>query len=389
MKRFYIIAMALILSFGGYAQKKPKINKANQAREEGDLATAKEIIDAAIEHEKTRDDGKTWYYRGLIYATIDTTSNEQYSSLSDNAMEEAMKAFKKAEEIDPEEKNYYVTGEFGVPILKSQQVSSYYSHYYNQAVNAFQNEEFTEAVDNFEKSYYILPEDTNAYVNAAYAAHNGELYDRAKVNYKKAIDAGANSQDLYYNYVNILATVDKNKELALEEVNKALDKFPGDGNLAKTRIQLLIELGKIDEAKANLEQAIASEPDNANLYFTLGVLNDELGNQDKAVEAYKQAIEVDPDHYESNYNYGVILINRANEVIKESNNLGLSKADQKRGRELEPQIDVKLKEALPQWEKIYELKPEDKTTLETLSYLYTQLDMKDKAEETRQKLDSM
>lgn len=389
MKRFYMIAMALILSFGGYAQKKPKINKANQAREQGNLAEAKEIIDAAIEHEKTKDDGKTWYYRGLIYATIDTTSNEEHSSLAANAMEEAMRSFKKAEEIDPEEKDYYVTGEFGIPVLKAQQMDAYYSYYYNNAVNSFQNNEYQEAVDNFEKSYYIMPEDTNAYINAAYAAHNGELYDAAKQNYAKALESGANSKDLYYNYVNIVASIDKDQEKALEVVNQGLEAYPSDGTLAKTRINILIEMGKIDEAKSNLEAAIEAEPGNANLYFTLGVLNDELGNQEKAVEAYKKAIEADPNHYESNYNYGVILINKANDVIKESNNLGMSKADQKRAKELEPMIDVKLKEALPQWEKIYELKPEDKTTLETLSYLYTQLKMKDKAQKMRDKLDSM
>jgi len=389
MKRTYIIMMALVVSLAGYAQKKPKITKANQARENGDLAEAKAIIDAAIEYEKVKDDGKTWYYRGLIYATIDTTSNEQYASLSDNALEEAVAAFNKADEIDPEGKGYYVTGMMGIPVLKEQQISNYYSYYYNKAVMAFQDSEYQTAVDAFEKSYYIVPDDTNAYINAAYAAHNGQLYDAATKNYRLAIDNGATSKDLYYNYVSILTSALDDKEAALAVVDEALGKYPSDGTLQKNRINLLINMGKIDEARSNLEQAIESEPDNANLYFTLAVINDELKEQERAIKAYLKAIEIDPNHFEANFNYGVILINQANETIKESNSLGMSKADQKKARELEPVINQKLKDALPQWEKVHEINSSDRTAMETLAYIYTQLKMKEKANAMNKKLDSM
>lgn len=389
MKRTYIIMMALVVSLAGYAQKKPKITKANQARENGDLAEAKAIIDAAIEYEKVKDDGKTWYYRGLIYATIDTTSNEQYASLSDNALEEAVAAFNKADEIDPEGKGYYVTGMMGIPVLKEQQISNYYSYYYNKAVMAFQDSEYQTAVDAFEKSYYIVPDDTNAYINAAYAAHNGQLYDAATKNYRLAIDNGATSKDLYYNYVSILTSALDDKEAALAVVDEALEKYPSDGTLQKNRINLLINMGKIDEARSNLEEAIESEPDNANLYFTLAVINDELKEQERAIKAYLKAIEIDPNHFEANFNYGVILINQANETIKESNSLGMSKADQKKARELEPVINQKLKDALPQWEKVHEINSSDRTAMETLAYIYTQLKMKEKANAMNKKLDSM
>lgn len=389
MKRTYIIMMALVVSLAGYAQKKPKITKANQARENGDLAEAKAIIDAAIEYEKVKDDGKTWYYRGLIYATIDTTSNEQYAGLSDNALEEAVAAFNKADEIDPEGKGYYVTGMMGIPVLKEQQISNYYSYYYNKAVMAFQDSEYQTAVDAFEKSYYIVPDDTNAYINAAYAAHNGQLYDAATKNYRLAIDNGATSKDLYYNYVSILTSALDDKEAALAVVDEALGKYPSDGTLQKNRINLLINMGKIDEARSNLEQAIESEPDNANLYFTLAVINDELKEQERAIKAYLKAIEIDPNHFEANFNYGVILINQANETIKESNSLGMSKADQKKARELEPVINQKLKDALPQWEKVHEINSSDRTAMETLAYIYTQLKMKEKANAMNKKLDSM
>lgn len=389
MRRNLIVAFAVLLSLAGFAQKPPKINQANTSREKGDLATAKDIIDQAIVHEKTKDNGKTWYYRGLIYATLDTTSNPQYAGMKAGALQEAMAAFKKADEIDPEGKNYYTTGEMGLPILKEQQVGGYYGYYYNIAVEAFQTEKYPEAVAAFESSYTIMPSDTNSYINAAYAAHSGELYEQAVKNYKLSIENGAESKDLYNNYVSILAYSLDKKEEALNVVNEALKKFPNDGVLQKTRINLFIQLDRIKDAKEDLLAAIAAEPGNATLYFTLGVLNEEIKDLPAAVDAYKKAIEIDPNQYESNFNYGVLLINEANDVIKESNSLGLSKADMKKAEQLEPVIKDKLRAAMPQWERVYEIKPTDKTAIETLAYIYTQLRINDKAKKMNDILDKM
>ena len=148
----------------------------------------------------------------------------------------------------------------------------------------------------------------------------------------------------------------------------------------------MIQLEKVEEAKADLRKAIEAEPDNEDLHFTMGVLLEETEDVDGAAAAYKKAIEVNPDHFESNFNYGVLLINQANDVIKEVNNLGMSKADQKKAKEMQPVITEKLKEALPQWEKVYEIKPEETTAIETLAYIYNQLGMKEKYKEMSSKL---
>jgi tetratricopeptide (TPR) repeat protein len=180
----------------------------------------------------------------------------------------------------------------------------------------------------------------------------------------------------------------------------AREIYPDDNDLSRSEISLLIQTGKTEEATQNLAKQIEAEPDDPNLYFTQGILNEELAaaTEDEAMKAtymekarasYMKAIEVDPTHYNSQYNIGVMIIQEANEVIKERNNLGVSKEDLKRADELAPVIDEKLKAALPQWEKIYELKKDDQATLETLQYLYTQLKMYDKVEEIMSKLDAI
>ncbi|MBV6646897.1 MAG: tetratricopeptide repeat protein [Cyclobacteriaceae bacterium] len=369
-------------------EKKPKVGSVERLLKNGELAEAKDIIDAGILHEKTKEDGKTWYLRGLVYATIDTTSTDA-KGLADNALEVAMESFAKSDELAAEGKEYYITNDLGLPVLKSQQISDYWGYYFNKGADAFGTQDCGTAVTAFETAQKINSADTNAYINAGLAAQNDEQYDAAVRNYRACIEKGAKSEDLYSLLSFVLTSKQEKHEEALAVVQSAREIYPTSNEFAKSEINLLIKLDKIEEAKTGLETAIANEPENSNLYFTLGVLYEELKDSENALINYRKSVEVDPSNYNAQFNIGVLLINSATEVIKERNNLGVSKADMKRADELEPVITKKLEMALPQWEKIYELKDDESTTLETLQYVYTQLKQYDKAEEIMKKLDSM
>lgn len=382
MKKSIVMIATMALSVLVFAQKqpKPKINKANIAREKGDLALAKEIIDQATTYSKTKDDAKTWYYRGLIYATLDTSSNPQYASLSENALEIAMKSFEKSDELAGD-KELYVSGANGLPVTKTQQVGIYYSYYFNSAVEDFQAESYQSAIDKFYAAAVVVEGDTNSYKNAAYAAHNGGLYEQAVKAYRKSIDAGAQSKDLYQNLSNILMVEIKDNEAALAVVQEALEIFPGEPTFSKTEINLLITMNKAEEAKENLIKAVEEEPENTSLQFALASMYEQLEQEDEALKTYSKCIEIDPDNFNCNFNKGVILLNRANAVVKEISNLGVSSSDKNKEKQLQPVMKEKLNAALPQWEKLYELKPEDRQVVETLAYIYNRLKRYDEADE--------
>ncbi len=391
MKKIFGLALALAVCFAGYSQKKPKVNKAKSLMDRGELAEAKEIFDAATTHEKTMDDGKMWYHRGLLYVQLDTTSKQEFKMLADNPMQTALKSFDRADELQDEGKEYFYTNSSSpLPVTKSEQINNYYSWYYNLGVNEYQESNFKEAVDNFAKAATIQPADTNAVINAAFAAHSGEMYDEAKKYYMEIIDRGAVNKDYFYNYISIVG-MDNDLEKSLAAVNDALEYFPNDVDLTRNRIDLLIKLDRIDEAKTELVKAVEEEPNNPDLQFALGVIYDQLEDSENALDAYNKALEADPTHYNSNFNKGVLLLDMANDVIKEQNNLGMTKADQKKYADLEPVIQQKLKDALPQWEKIVEISPEgDKVqNMEYLGYIYTNLGMKEKAAALQKKLNSM
>ncbi len=374
----------------GYAQKKPKINQALSALEKGELAEAKSIIDAAIAHEKTMNDPKTWFYRGQIYAALDTTSGEP------GAMEESLKAFDKAMELDPEQKATssvdYNTGQIVNVDSKRQ---GYYAFYYGKAVAEYNAENFESAADNFTTSFYIMPSDTNAILNAAYSYQAAGITKKAEESYVSAYEAGVKEKTIFLQLYN-LTIQEERFEDGLKYIRKGKEIHPNDLELSKYEINLLITLNKSDEAMEEIKSAIEADPNNADLLFSLGVLKDETGDTEGAMDTYKKAVSIDPNHFNSYFNIGAMLFNQTNTLVKEQSSLnyypGKSRydaAEKKKYESLDSQIDAKLKEALPVWEKLYSLKSNDADVMGSLIYVYKGLDMKTKANELQAKLDAM
>ncbi len=371
------------VSFGQKA-KKPNINKALKMLQAGDIAAAKNEIDRASEYEKLKDNGKTWYYRGLVYVAIDTTSNAEINSLEPNAVQVAMESFQKANALNKSNSDYTITVAGSViPEYMSAQVETFWGVHLNKGVKHFQDGDSEKAVSEFEKCQMIKENDTTSYYYGGLAAHNAQMYDKAIVYYEKYLDNGGNesAEEVYGYLVSIKSNANKDSDAALSTLEKAIAAFPNNTEFPKQQINIYIQADRIDEAKAKLEAAIKKEPENANLYFTLGVMYDELGEIENAKTAYKQAIEKDANYYNAIFNVAVLYYNEAVEISKQKNALGITSADLKKAKELEKTMAEKMQIALPFWEKARSIKPNERTTLETLQFIYSQLKMEDKAEE--------
>jgi hypothetical protein len=92
-----VILVLLLAPIIALAQKpiKPNLNKALNLWKDGKLDEAKAMIDVAETDPKLSLDGKTFYYKGLIYAALDTTSNETFKKLAENPLDIALAAFDK------------------------------------------------------------------------------------------------------------------------------------------------------------------------------------------------------------------------------------------------------------------------------------------------------
>lgn len=390
MKRLIVLMLAIGVAGYSYGQKKPKINQAENERADGNLGEAKNIIDEAIVHEKTKDDSKTWYYRGLIYASLDTTQNAEYKDLANDPLVTAMESFNKADEMEGGNGKFFITGADGFPVFKAQQIDNLWGYYLNKGVEHYNAEENEKAYKYFQKMTLVYPDDTTGYYYGASMAQSIEDYDGALKNFYKLIDdLDMHSKDIYNSIIYIEGNIKDNQENVIKVSRRAKEKFPNDTEFAKSEISALIKLERLDEARAELEKAIENDPSNPALTFTLGVMYEEVNQPEKAKEAYMRSIEADPSYFNSRFNLAVISYNQAVELVKKRNNLGISAADQKKAKAMQADIDVKLKESLPHWEKVLELQPNDRTALETLQYLYTQMKMYDKAESVTEKLEAL
>lgn len=378
MKRITLLLL-MLAAVSAYAQKtpKPNLNKALNSWKEGKLDEAKTNVDLATTYEKTMNDPKTWYYHGLVYASIDTTSNEAHKALATDAYKTAIASFKKADELNGKEKELFITDASGLPVLKSQQVQNWANGYLNKGAAQYQEEDLEGALKNFEKVQEIVPNDTTAYFYSGFVANGLENYDKALSSFKKYNELGGKSSDAYSIMININSGPKENKEEALKLVREAKAKFPANQDFPKVEIGLLIDLKRIDEAKKGLEAAIAKEPGNKILHFYLGYANASLNNIPDAKKNYEDALKIDPQYFEAQLYLAKLMYSDAAAIKKEMSNLGISAADKKKKLDLDKTLVEKLKSALPYWEKAEKVKPDDQEVLDILYAIYTDLDMQE------------
>jgi tetratricopeptide (TPR) repeat protein len=376
MKKISFLMMLLIPAVL-FAQKavKPNLNKALSMWQEGKLAEAKEMIDACTTYEKTMNDGKTWYYKALIYASLDTTSNEAYKALSPNPLDIAMESLQKADQMAKPGSEYFVNDASGFPVTRTQQIGSLNGYYLNKGVAEYQEEDYENSMINFEKSQRIAPDDTTGYYFAGIVAQNMENWDKAIVNINAFIDKGGKSPDAYLWLINIYNNYKTDKNKALEVAREAKAKFPEKSEFSRFEIGLLIDLDKIDEAKVGLEQAVKEEPDNKTLHFFLGYTYLKQNMLDKAKISFEESLRIDPQYFDAQFYLAKVVSEDAKKIKKEMNNLGISADDKKKRFELDKVYVEKLKVALPYWEKAEKLNPSDQEVLDELYSIYADLDM--------------
>jgi tetratricopeptide (TPR) repeat protein len=336
---------------------------------------------------KTKDQGKLFYYRGVIYL--------EYPMIMGMAKdEEAMK------DIEANQETY---GEIPFQALKKcQELTTYYDDDISQKMNMYRglalqggnamfNEgEYEEAFAMYagavEMSDVIDYKDTIAMFNAGLSADKIDNYDEAIKYYGMAAENNYGGADIYRNIIQVINRKNEGpSEEALTYIEKAKEKYPGNINIIIEEFNYHNSQGNSDAAQAALQAAIDKDPKNPIFHYSIGATFDEMANAkhdegmhdeartyvDRAVEAYKTAIELDPKYADAYYNMGVLYNNESynlTEELKSIEDVKIQDEKLKESREL-------LKEAIPYLEKSNELTPTDVSTLKLLKSIYFTLEM--------------
>ncbi|EMR02872.1 tetratricopeptide repeat protein [Cesiribacter andamanensis] len=381
MKKSLLIICMMLGMATAFAQNKA-VNKAEQLLKQNKLSEAKEQIDAAVNDEKTKDKAKTWYTRGQIYAAIATSEDASVKAISENAIAEAAQSFRKAQELEPNP-----TSPFNA--LSDQALNGLWGVYINNGAKAYEAQNYEVAVVEFDKALQVIPTDTTASLYAGVAAQQLGDRDRSAKYFYNLLDAGYADKDIFYTLIAYERDQKQDYAKAREVIKRGKEAFPDEVEFRKQEVALLLKEDKTSEAVNELKQAISAEPKNPDLHFNLGYLNEELGDQAAAIAAYKKALEVDPTHKNSAFNLAVIHYNRAADLVKEANNLGLSKEEAKKGAEMRKRATEYFKEAVPYVENALRLHPDNRTLMEITMVTYDRAGEKAKADALSKQLDSM
>ncbi len=355
------------------------VRKAGTSLQTGDLAEAKVLIDSAVVDSVAQLDPKAWMTYGDVYLAIATDSTNSVDA--EDPLLKAYEGYSKVAEMED------TTSLLGVQA--NQQIQQVWANAINEGATLYSSQDYDEAIKLFDIAKMAMPDDTTAYIYGGISAQQGGDVQAAADDYAYLIDElDYKSKDFYNSLIYIYLVEDKNEEKALTYLQKAQTAFPDDPEFLKREITMLINSEKYDEAGQKLTKAIDAEPDNPMLYYNQGYLYEQMGQGEQAVESYKKSIEKDSQYFDANFNLAAYYYNEAAEILAEANNMDL-KEYQEKGEEIENKAKEYFEKALPYLETSQSLEPDNQKVLSTLSTIYQQLDMNEKAEEIDTKLESM
>jgi len=384
------ILLALVFTVSLAFAQKGKVTTAQNLKESGKLDEALKTIELTIDpsnekSEKTISWPKTWEVRGDIFQAIGQSKDENFKKLSADPFTEALNSYKKALELDENKKNANSI-KIKLTLLTNDLT--------NQAVVAFQNEDYKKALSSFEQILDIQnldvikadnPEavDTVILFNTGLAAFNAEDYDKAVKYYGEAAKYGYNGARTY-NLLSQAYQAKKDTLGALKVLQEGFEKYPEDNLVLESMIQIYMDLDKSDEAMKYLEMAIEKDPTVPRYFFAQGALYEKLGDEANAIKAYEKTIEVDSNFFNAYYNLGALYYNKGVKQMETAKDVPVN---DNAGYEREmAKADEWFAKALPYMEKCNELQPDDKMTLESLKNLYYRMKQMDKYNAVLEKL---
>lgn len=375
-KKIIYLNLALIVVLASCSPR-AKVSSSQSLKDTGKLAEALATIEEAIDPnqekaEKTLEWPRTWEVRGDIYQSIYQSKDKKVKALAEDPLTEALESYKKALELDE-------SGKFDNSVKVKLTLLT--NDLTNQAVEAFNEENYNKALKSFEQildvqDIDVVKQDNPGVVdtviifNAGLAAYNAENYDKAIKYYTEAAEHGYNEARTY-NLISSAYQLKKDTLGAVQALQKGFEKYPENSDILRSMIQLYLDLDRTEDAMKYLELAIKQDPNNPMFYFAQGTLFEKLEDYDKAIDSYEKSIEADDTFFNAYYNLGAVYYNEGVKQIDVANSIPTSNNEQY-AKEL-AKADEWFKKALPYMEKCHELNPEDNSTMESLKNLYYRL----------------
>lgn len=386
-----ILSLALVaVTAIAFGQKKV-VRSANKNFKSGDLEAALTDINMAIEDPETGAEPETYLLKAQIELKMfgsDSTQNEENLELGEASLATFFKTFEMAGSNKEEGvgKDVYAEDVTGVPDnLRPYSIMTLKNTSFDKAIRSYENEDLEMAYEYFNLAGEIDPRDTTIHYNAGFLANEIGRTEEAKKHFNLLFEIPEyNKINAYYTMIQI-SSAEEDSEGAYELVKNAREEYPEDKVLAEYEIQLLLQLNKMDEAMAQINEALKNDPENTAILLRSGYLKEQSGDIEGALADYKKSVEIDSEFYEGNYYTGALLLEMAKEVMTELNALS-DEEWEKRSDEMGAKINGYYEDAVPYFEKSLEIRPEDTDVMAILFQIHSRLKNAEEAEKYNQKL---
>lgn len=400
MKKLIIAGLCVAASMQGFAQTGKVMTAFNlytDYQQSGNkdaksLEEAYSAINEATKNENTKDENKTWYYKGFICQLIfqDSTLQPKYPNILQEASEAYQKVITLSEGPDGKKKNVedatnnlaIVCGQlhnYGIVLFdKGKDDAGAYAAFNEAiAINNFM------AKRNLQSKIKVKIDNTKFL--AAVTADKLKKTEEAKTLYRQLIDSKYDNIYIYKALASIYGD-EKDSQKALEVLNEGVKAYPDSSTLTIDVLNVYLTTGRQTEALDIMNKAIAQDPKNAQLYFVLANTYGRLKDEEKTIANYQKAIDLDPKYADAYNNLGAVYLDKANALVDKMADPKIKDAEY---QQLDKQRSDYLKQALPYLEKASDLKPESIEILDVLKTIYAKMGDYDKVKATKEKMDKL
>ncbi len=383
MKKLFLLLAVISISLGVIAQK-GKVTSANSFIDQGMLDKAKESIDQALTHEKSKAWPNTFFVKGRLCQAVYQADNPKFNSYYADPLAEAYASYEKAMELDPK-------GGTKKKIVAGMVYNSLAMDLYNQGSKKFETNDYEGALKAFaiqikitESDLFAGGIDTGMYFNAGLAAQNAKKYDEAIKYYEKCGELKYLGINPYFRiYECFLGQGDTIKAEAY--LLDLPNKFPGDNSVNFHIADLYLKSNKPNEALKYLDLAKEQDADNYSLWYASGITYLNLEKFDEAIAELEQALKIKSDLSETHFAMGASYINKAQKMFLAANEI----MDVNKYEAAINEANAVYAKALPYMQKAYEIDPNDKYTMQSLRELYYRMRMMDEYNAIKAKLEAL
>lgn len=408
--KYVILASALLISVATFAQK-DQIKSAEKALKSGDAQGAITILKDAentVANAKDTEQAQYYFVIGNAYLGLADKNVEAGKNLS-----LAAESYKKLIDLEKTsgKQKYSTQAATSITQIKGKLI--------NAAIADTQANKQAEGAKKLYDAYLLDQKDT---INLYYAAStyvNAQDYDAAltaydelkKLNYSgkgtnylavskvsgnqdnfatakerdQAVKIGTHEKPETENIPSKRGEIYKNIALILvqkgrvEDAKKAISDArksnPDDTSLILTEANLYLDTKDYETYKKLVGEALQKEPNNKELIFNLGVISANANNAADAEKYYLKVIEIDPNYANAYLNLAALKLEAEKPIIDEMNKLGTSDKDTKRYNVLKAKRQEVFKGVIPYLKKANELDPKNEDVKKTLLGVYSALEM--------------